>query len=79
MGSIHLLFLMSLLATINAILHLTIAFLVAYNPLYHVPDGKFVMSNLTLNSRAILLLTSIKGSFKLVHRFRENIQSKSLC
>ncbi|ONM07726.1 Rhomboid-like protein 15 [Zea mays] len=38
MGSVRLLFLMLLLATTNAILHLTIAFLVAYNPLYHVPN-----------------------------------------
>ncbi|TVU45860.1 hypothetical protein EJB05_05365 [Eragrostis curvula] len=37
MGSVRLLFLMFLLATTNAILHLTIAFLVAYNPLYPVP------------------------------------------
>ncbi|PAN45873.1 hypothetical protein PAHAL_9G148300 [Panicum hallii] len=36
MGSVRLLFLMFLLATTNAILHLTIAFLVAYNPLYPV-------------------------------------------
>ena len=34
MGSVRLLFLMFLLASTNAILHLTIAFLVAYNPLY---------------------------------------------
>ncbi|CAL4926456.1 unnamed protein product [Urochloa decumbens] len=37
MGSVRLLFLMFLLATTNAILHLTIAFLVAYNPLHPVP------------------------------------------
>ncbi|RLN39884.1 rhomboid-like protein 15 isoform X1 [Panicum miliaceum] len=37
MGSVRLLFLMFLLASTNAILHLTIAFLVAYNPLYPVP------------------------------------------
>ncbi|XP_062215062.1 rhomboid-like protein 15 isoform X1 [Phragmites australis] len=37
MGSVRLLFLMLLLATTNAILHLVIAFLVAYNPLYPVP------------------------------------------
>ncbi|WVZ59965.1 hypothetical protein U9M48_010045 [Paspalum notatum var. saurae] len=37
MGSVRLLFLMFLLATTNAILHLTIAFLVAYNPLYPAP------------------------------------------
>jgi membrane associated rhomboid family serine protease len=36
MGSVRLLFLMFLLATINAILHLIIAFLVAYNPLHPV-------------------------------------------
>ncbi|XP_004982286.1 rhomboid-like protein 15 isoform X2 [Setaria italica] len=38
MGSVRLLFLMFLLATTNAILHLTIAFLVAYNPLSPVPN-----------------------------------------
>nr|AGT16744.1 hypothetical protein SHCRBa_015_N03_R_310 [Saccharum hybrid cultivar R570] len=38
MGSVRLLFLMFLLATTNAILHLTVAFLVAYNPLYPVPN-----------------------------------------
>jgi membrane associated rhomboid family serine protease len=37
MGSVRLLFLMFLLATTNAILHLAIAFLVAYNPLYPFP------------------------------------------
>uniref|UniRef100_A0A0E0KGX5 Peptidase S54 rhomboid domain-containing protein n=1 Tax=Oryza punctata TaxID=4537 RepID=A0A0E0KGX5_ORYPU len=36
MGSVRLLFLMFLLATTNAIFHLIIAFLVAYNPLYPV-------------------------------------------
>ncbi|VAI36151.1 unnamed protein product [Triticum turgidum subsp. durum] len=36
MGSVRLLFLMFLLATTNAIFHLIVAFLVAYNPLYHV-------------------------------------------
>ncbi len=34
MGSVRLLFLMFLLATTNAIFHLIIAFLAAYNPLY---------------------------------------------
>jgi len=37
MGSVHLLFLMFLLATTNVFLHLIIAFLVAHNPLYPVP------------------------------------------
>ncbi|XP_020155656.1 rhomboid-like protein 15 isoform X2 [Aegilops tauschii subsp. strangulata] len=36
MGSVRLLFLMFLLATTNAIFHLIVAFLVDYNPLYHV-------------------------------------------
>ncbi|KQK13937.1 rhomboid-like protein 15 isoform X2 [Brachypodium distachyon] len=38
MGSVRLLFLMFLLATTNAVLHLIVAFLVAYNPLYPVPS-----------------------------------------
>ncbi|CAM0875667.1 unnamed protein product [Alopecurus aequalis] len=36
MGSVRLLFLMFLLATTNAIFHLIVAFLVAYNPIYPV-------------------------------------------